>query len=210
MGEDLLDVLQLGALFGHQVVVHLQPGGADDLEAAVAEHQVVDLLHRAGGAVLQGEHAVVAEAVLDGGKDALEAAEVHHLRVLEHLLTGQLGVGPLHPLASHRGRGREEVGGALHGALDLLAQGGGLGVHRVLVPPADLKEHGPQGIAVLRQFRGEFGGNVRQLLPLPGGVQGGQALGLLLLGHLGHHLHPLEEGLDQGVVNAVDFRSQFL
>ena len=80
----------------------------------------------------------------------------------------------------------------------------------MLVPPADLKEHGPQGIAVLRQFRGEFGGNVRQLLPLPGGVQGGQALGLLLLGHLGHHLHPLEEGLDQGVVNAVDFRSQFL
>ncbi len=198
MGVDLLDVLQLGALFGQQIVVHLQPGGADDLKAAVAEHQVIDLLDGAGGAVFQRQHTVVAEAVLDGGKDALEAAEVHHLGGLEHLLTGQLGIRALHALAGDHRLGREEVGGALHGALDLLAQGGGLGVHRVLVPPADLKEHGPQGIAVLRQFRGSLAAMSASFSRSRAGVQGGQALGLLLLGHLGHHLHPLEEGLDQG------------
>ncbi len=54
--------------FGHQVVVHLQPGGADDLKAAVAEHQVIDLLDGAAKLFSRGEHAVVAEAVLDGGK----------------------------------------------------------------------------------------------------------------------------------------------
>ena len=96
------------------------------------------------------------------------------------------------------------------GPLNLLAQGGGLGIHGVLIAPADLKEHGPQGIAVLRQLRGQLGGDVRQLGPFPGRVQGGQSLLLLGLAHPGHHVHPLGKGVDQGVVNGINFCSQFL
>ena len=39
-----LDVLQLSALLGHQVMVNFQAGGADNFEAAVAEHQIINLL----------------------------------------------------------------------------------------------------------------------------------------------------------------------
>ena len=170
MGEDLLHILQLGAPLGHQVVVHLQPGGPDDLELVV-QHKVIYLGDGTGGAVFQREHAVLAEAVLHGGKDTLKAAEVHHLGVFEELSTGQLGVGPFHALAGNGGLGGEQVGGGGHGPLDLLPQGGRLGVQGTLVAPADLKEHGPQSIAVLLQLRGKLGGDVRQLLPLPGHVQ---------------------------------------
>ena len=210
MGEDLLDVLQLSALLGHQVMVNFQAGGADNFEAAVAEHQIINLLDGARGAVFQGKHPIVTEPVLNGTKHTLEAAEIHHLGVLEEFFTGQLGVGAFHPLTGHRGRRREEVGGRCHSPLNLLAQGGGLGIHGVLIAPADLKEHGPQGIAVLRQLRGQLGGDVRQLGPFPGRVQGGQSLLLLGLAHPGHHVHPLGKGVDQGVVNGINFCSQFL
>lgn len=99
MGEDLLDVLQLSALLGHQVMVNFQAGGADNFEAAVAEHQIINLLDGARGAVFQGKHPIVTEPVLNGTKHTLEAAEIHHLGVLEEFFTGQLGVGHPPPLA---------------------------------------------------------------------------------------------------------------
>ena len=209
MGEDLLDVAHLSALLGHQVVVDLQPGGADDLEAAVAQHQVIDLFHRTGGAVFQGQHRIVAEAVLNGAEHALEGLEIHHLGVFEELLAGQLGVSALHALTSHGGRGGEQGLGVGNGPLDVLPQGGGLGVERALIAAADLKEHGPQGVAILLHLRGQLGHDVGQLLPLAGGVQGGQALALLLQADLPDHVHALGEILQQVVVDGVDLRSQF-
>ena len=47
---------QLSAFLGHQVMVNFQAGGADNFEAAVAEHQIINLLDGARGAVFQGKH----------------------------------------------------------------------------------------------------------------------------------------------------------
>ncbi len=46
--------------------------------------------------------------------------------VLEEPLAGQLGVGALHALAGHGGRGGKQGLGVGNGPLDLLPQGGGL------------------------------------------------------------------------------------
>ncbi len=195
MGEDLLDVAHLGALLGYQIVIDLQAGGTDDLKAAVAQHQVINFFHRAGGAVFQRQDGIITEAVLNGAEHALKALEIHHLWVLEELLAGQLGVGALHALAGHRCCGGEEGLGVGDGPLDVLPQGGGLGVQGALVAAADLKEHGPQGVAILLHLGGQLGYDVGQLLPLPGRVQGGQALAFLLQADLPDHVHALGEVL---------------
>ena len=51
------------------------------------------------------------QILLNGGEDGLEAGEVEDVGTAEEPVAGQLGVGPLHPLAGDAGALREELGG---------------------------------------------------------------------------------------------------
>ena len=67
----------------------------------VLHHEVVDLVDRARRGVLDGQDAVLAETLLDGAEDPLEAVEVADGGVAEEPVGGNLGVGALDALAGH-------------------------------------------------------------------------------------------------------------
>ena len=71
MAVDLAHVLQLGSGLDEQVVVDLETQRAHDMEVELGE-QVVDSVDRAGGGVLDGQHAKLAEAVAHGAHNAFE------------------------------------------------------------------------------------------------------------------------------------------
>ena len=74
----------------------------------MAAHEVVDLVYAAGCGVLDGEHAIAAETLVDRAEDALEGLEVADGRPAKEPVCGKLGVGPLHALAGDGGRGGED------------------------------------------------------------------------------------------------------
>ena len=203
MGVDLLDVLPPGAGLDQQVVVDLQPDAADDAEI-VLHHQVVNGVDAAGGAVFQGQHAVAAEALFNGGEHCLKGGEEHGPGQLEQLVAGQLRVSSRHALAGHRHIGGEQLGGVVNGGADLPGQRGRGSQQPVLVAAAQLEEHGVEGGGVVLHVLRGLGHHVRQLLLLPGGVQHRKAPLLFAGGDSGGGLHPLGEKLHQLVVDPVD------
>ena len=204
VGVDLPDVRELRPRLCQEVVVHLQPDGADDAEVVLL-HEVVDGVDGAGGAVLQGDDAEAAEALLNGGEDGLEAGEVEDVGTAEEPVAGQLGVGPLHPLAGDAGALREELGGVRQRLLDGLRQGAGDAQEPGLAAAAQLKDGLVEGVRVVPEFLGGLLLQLPELGPLPPGVQHRDAVGLLPGGDLRRHLHPLEEEGEELVVNGVHF-----
>ena len=75
VGEDLPHILQPGAVLGQQVVTDLQPGGTDDIEV-VPDHQIVYRLDGAGGAVFDGQDAVLAHAALHGFENMVKGLDI--------------------------------------------------------------------------------------------------------------------------------------
>lgn len=67
-------VRELGAGLDEQVVVDLEAQRAHDVEVELGE-QVVDSVDRAGGGVLDGQHAKLAEAVAHSAHNAFEGLE---------------------------------------------------------------------------------------------------------------------------------------
>ena len=209
MGIDFLNLIDLHAGLGKQVVVDFQPEGTDDGEI-VGDHQIVDLLHGARRRILNGEDAVLAQALVDGVKDGFKILEVHDKGAFEDLFAGDLRIGALHPLAGYHGRLGEQLGGILDGILDGVIQRALLAAALALVAAAQFKEHGVQHPGVILHLRPCLLGDVLQLLTLPAGHQNGQAVLLFIVGNPGGHIHSLAEQTNQFVVDEVDLPAKFL
>ena len=208
MGVDFFDVLQLGTGVYQQIVVNFQPEGADNREI-VLDHQIVDLIHRPGGGVFNGQDAILAHALFDGGEHSIEIFEIHDHGAFENLLAGQLGVGPLHSLAGHHGGLGEELGSILNCLGDFLIQRGLVPVALGLVAAAQLKNGGVEASGIACEFRPRLGCHLLQNLPLPGRDEDGQIPLPFVVRHLGGDLHPGTEELYKLVVDFINFRSQF-
>ena len=205
MGVDLPVGVQGGPLGGQQAVLHLDHLLPHDIVAVLGQ-QVVDLTDGAGGAVLDGHHAVVRPALPESQKDLLPG-----LRRLPGALLpeeeggGLLGVGAGHPLIEHpglcQGRPCPGQGGADAGVALVPC----LGHQLTLLPPREaqdgLIQGGDVGLGRLSLGQLRLPG---QYVLLPGGVQHREAVGLLIGPHPARHLHPAEKQAGQLSVDGVD------
>ena len=201
---DFPDVRKLCPGLCQKIVIHLQPDGADDAEVVLL-HEVVDNVDGTRGAVFQGDDAIAAKTLLNGGEDRLKACEVEDVGPAEEPIAGQLGVGPLHPLAGDAGALREERGGVLQGLGNGLRQGAGNAQKAGLTAAAQLEEGLVEGVRVVPEVLGGLLLQRPELGPLPPGVQHREAVGLLIGGDLRRRLHPLEEKGQELGVNGVHF-----
>lgn len=103
---NLAHVGELGAGLDEHVVVDLEAKRAHDVEVELGE-QVVDGVDRAGGGVLDGQHAKLAEAVAHSAHNAFEGLEKRDVGHVEEFARGDLAIGTFYALASNCGRLRE-------------------------------------------------------------------------------------------------------
>ena len=208
MGIDFPNILQFCPRCSQQVVVHLQPEGADNVEI-VLDHQIVHLGHRACGGILNGQDTILAQPLLDGLEDPVKSLEIENHGIFDDLFAGKLGVGPFNALAGYLGLLREELGCLLNGLADLLIKGAVAAVALGLIAAAQLEEHGVQRSRVGGHFRAGLLRHVLKLFPLPGGHENGQIVGLFVVCYLGGNVHAAAKQLDDFVINFVNLASQF-
>ena len=204
VGVDFPDVLQLHAGLDQQIVAHLQAGAADD-EEIMLQHQVVDFVHRPGGAVFDGKHAELAHTGFHCLEHMLKALEEHDIRQLEQPLAGQLGERALHALAGYAGALGEQLRGLFQHGLNLLVGAGAAGGLGVLIGPAHRQDGLVHRLGVFRKL---FSGLLRhpaQQFPLPGGVLDRELVGLLIRADGFGQLHPAAEQVYKLLVDLVDF-----
>ena len=176
MAVDLVHVLELGAGLDEQVVVDLEAQRAHDMEVELGE-QVVDSVDRAGGGVLDGQYAKLAEAVAYSAHDTFEGVEERDIGHVEELARGDLTVSALNALAGDGGRlGEGRVGGCSRG-VDLLRDGDALEFVDValLLGLAHAHEEAEQGDGLRLVALGRAAGEVVELGALAGGVEDGLA-----------------------------------
>ena len=183
-------------------MLDLQLQTAHDL-AVVLFHQVVDLGDGPGGGVLDGQDAVAAHAVLHRPEHAVKATEVEDLGQGEHLVAGDLGVGPLRPLTGHHSPGGE-FAAALHRGQNILAQLRLAGIQTVfLVVPAQLQQGGVEDFGVLLELLAARARDPVEDVPLPVGRQDGGVVLLLVVRHVLDGFHALLEQRRQLIVDLV-------
>ena len=129
MGIDFLNPLKLHALFGKERVVDAQLHAAYDGEAEFF-HQIVDLVDRAGRAVLDGQNAIAAHPLVYRVKDCLKCLKIHDAGQAKQFFAGRLGIGAFHALAGHHRLGGHLCGRILQRRLHLFLQGG-IPVHKL-------------------------------------------------------------------------------
>ena len=120
---DFADILELCAGAAEEHVVDLDAHRAHDVETML-HHEIVDLGDGAGGGILDREHSVGAESLLNRLEDALESGEEEDCRDVEHLGGGDLRVGAIGAGAGDNGLCRE-VACRGCGCADRLDEGGG-------------------------------------------------------------------------------------
>jgi len=133
-------------------------------------HEVIDLVDRACGGVLDGEHTELAEALLDGTKDSVERIEVADGGVLEDAFRGDLRIGALDTLAGDVGLLREEVRRADHRLADGCDLGVGSAGDGVLASARGLHEEFHEHLRIGLEIVGDLGGGVSHLGALSGAV----------------------------------------
>ena len=176
MAVDLAYVCELGAGLDEQVVIDLEAQRTHDVEVELGK-QVVDGVDRAGGGVLDGQHAKLAEAVAHGAHDALEGLKERDVGHVEELARGDLAIGTFHALAGNGGRLREgRVGGCSRG-VGLLRDGDALELVDValLLGLAHAHEETKQGDGLGLVALGRAAGEVGEFGALAGGVEDGLA-----------------------------------
>ena len=209
MAVDVADPLDVGALLCEQAVVDFDARRADNREL-VGAHEVEDLVHGAGGGVLDGQDAVVDISVLHGLEDVLERLHVADVGVAEELLGGKLGVRALHALAGHAPALGEHLGRGLSGLLDAGDELVVLRVakKRVLARAGGLHEELHHDLAVGGEVGGDSRRGVGDLLALAGGIEDTFAVGALVLRDAGGDLGALAEQLEDLAVDPVDLVSK--
>ena len=139
--------------------------------------QVVDGVDRAGGGVLDGQHAKLAEAVAHSAHNALEGLKEGDIGHVEELARGDLAVGAFDALAGDGGRlGEGRVGGCGRG-VGLLRDGDALELVDValLLGLAHAHEETEQGDSLRLVALGRAAGEIVELGALTGGVEDGLA-----------------------------------
>ena len=152
-------------------MVDLEAKRAHDVEVELGE-QVVDGVDRAGGGVLDGQHAKLAEAVAHGAHNAFEGLEKRDVGHVEELARGDLTVSALNALASDGGSLREgRVGGCSRG-VGLLRDSDALEfVDVALLRLAHAHEETEQGDGLRLVALGRAAGEVVEFGALAGGVK---------------------------------------
>ena len=102
MGVDGLDVLEPCSLGSQQLVVHTHAGAAYYVHV-ISYQQVINLIDRTCGGVLDGQYAVFAQAVGYHSDNALKGVVEHNLGHLKEFFGGNLGVCALTSLTGHYG-----------------------------------------------------------------------------------------------------------
>ena len=190
-------------------MAHLQPGGADDGEV-VAGHQVVDGVHRSGGAVLDGQDAVLAHAGLHRLKHVLKGVEVENGGGFKNAVTGDLGIGPLDALTGHGGPLRKELRSGIQGPADGLIHLGLDAAALVLIGAARRQDGAEHRLGIVGQLLSRLRPHLGQQGPLPARVQGGQAMLLFIGRDVPGDGHPLLEQRYQLGVDGINFSPQLL
>ena len=173
---DLAHVGELGAGLDEQVVIDLEAQRTHDIEVELGE-QVVDGVDRAGGGVLDGQHAKLAEAVAHSAHNAFEGLEKRDVGHGEELARGDLAVGAFDALAGDGGRlGEGCVEGNCRG-VSLLRDRDALELVDValLLGLAHAHEETEQGDGLRLVALGRAAGEVVELGALTGGVEDGLA-----------------------------------
>ena len=202
---DLAYVRELGAGLDEQVVVDLEAKRAHDVEVELGE-QVVDGVDRAGGGVLDGQHAKLAEAVAHSAHNALEGLEKRDVGHVEELARGDLAVGALNALAGDGGRlGEGCVKGCGRGAGFLRHRGAPELVDvALLLGLAHAHEEAEQCDGLGLVALGCAAGEVVELGALAGGVEDGLTHLDLGFGDFGGNVHALDKAVEQRGVDAID------
>ena len=174
VGADLPDVFHLRAPSCKQAVIHLQTKRAHDAEI-IFDHQIVYRIHRACGAVFDGQNAVAAFALLDGLEHPLEILIIGDLGQGKQLFASLPRVGTLHALASNPRLFGEEQRGILHCILHRVLQSRCGMKHLLLKIFAQLHHQSIQNTGVRLIFGSCLLGNVGKPCPLSCGIKDGQS-----------------------------------
>ena len=203
VGDDLAHVLKARAGKGHQFVLDALARGADDGEV-VLFHQIVHLRDRTGGAVFNGQNAIGTHALFHGGKDVVEGVHVEYVGELEHVVAGLLRVGALRALAGDQRAVGQFFLFARHGLFQPLHQRRTGGEQRGLVAAAQI-EHGlVEQLGVALQPLARLFGDAVEHFALAAAVEDGQAVFLLVGGHVAGDLHAAHEQFQHLIVDLVD------
>ena len=203
MGVDVADIVERGPMLREHIVVDLDAGAAHDREV-VLHHEVVDLVHRACGRVLDREHAELAEALLDCTEDAVEGIEIGDRRVLEDAVGCDLGIGAFDALAGDIGGLREELGLVCDRIRDLRADIAHDTEIVVFLRTRRLHEEAHEDLRIVAVLVGHLLRDACQLLALAGTVEDRQAVRALVCSHLIGALHALLEELHDAGIDAVE------
>ena len=174
----------------------------------MAGHQVIDCIDRAGGAVLNGKDAVLAHPALHRSEHMVEGIEVKDGGGFENTIAGDLGVRPLDALTGHGGPlGKELRRGPQSGPDALIDRRAGA-TTLLLVGAAGRHDGAEHRLCIVGQVLPRQTAHLGQQGPFPAYVQRGEAVLLLIGGHLTGDRHPLLEQLHQLLVDAVDLIPQ--
>ena len=203
MGIDLPDIAESGPAPGEQIVGDPQLQSAYNRKAVLL-HQVIDLVDRSIGAVLDRQHAIAAFSRPDRPKHVLKPRTVNDLGILEQAVDRNLGISPLHPLAGDHRIGGEQLGGVFQSRADLSGQRLLTGNRAVLIGASHLHQLLEQVGNIGRESGRSFLPRPAQDFPLPRGIKGRKVMLLLIGGHIEGNFHPLEEKPFHLAVDLVD------
>ena len=202
VGVDHPDILQPGAGEGCQTVgdLHLIHGGDEE---AVLAHEVNGLSHCAGGAVVNGEHAVFQFAGFDRCKDLLEGRVEGDVTVGEKGAGSSLGIGTGDALTP-------DFHGSFHVRAGDLRRSLRSHQHFLLELRTDTHDVGKQcaGGSTQSLCGVLFHTIQNQLLPI--GLKYRHVVGFFILCHLTAELHTLFKQLLQLPIQLVDFYTNFI
>ena len=168
MREYLFHILQCCPRQGQQIVADLHPRGTDNGKVVLI-HQVVYTLHRTGGAVLDGQDTVAAlspfHCLKYSGKGGIEA----NIRGFKQLITYNLRVGPLDPLAGRHRPGWKERRGVLQRPPENVIHRGTCLDFSMLMGSAHRQQSLVQHLGIPGQLISRLPGHSGQQFPLPSG-----------------------------------------
>ena len=208
MGINLPDLIHPRARQGQQRMIDLDPHGTDDI-AVVPDHQVIDAVHRAGKAVLDGQDAILAQAALNRPEDILEGSAVQDGGITDHLFTGQLGIGTFDALTGNHGFFGKNRGHSGDDFPDLLPERASRMAVHLLTHPAVIDQQVIERPDALFVFFPSLLRNFVQQTSFPLAVQHGQVVFPLIPADGPGGFHSSSVEFNDLMVYFIDLFSQF-
>ena len=152
-------------------------------------HQVVHLVDRSGCGIFDGQNAILAHSLLNGGENTVKILEIENHGTLKNFLAGQLGVSAFHSLTGYHGGTGKELRGVFNGGGNLPEQRCFRPVALGLIASAQFKNGGVETPRIARQLRPGLLPHGLQNLPLPGRNKNRQISLSFVVRHLGGNFH---------------------